>query len=69
MSIAAASGWVREISRLARDCFGRAMNILLYQAGLTHEEAGLCKEINFLNGITARVSPLSSPQQPMDHVM
>ena len=30
--------------------------------------AGLREEINFLTGIAATASPLSSAQQPMDHV-
>ena len=32
-------------------------------------EAGLCKKFNFLTGIATEASPLSSAQQPMDHVM
>ncbi len=39
-------------------------DILLWSNG----GAGLCLKFNFLTGITAEASPLSSAQQPMDHV-
>ena len=63
MSIAAAFGWVGEMSLMGRDRFGLAMHLLLVEwRGWT------AQMINFLTGIALAASPLASAQRPMGHV-
>jgi hypothetical protein len=64
MSIAAALGWVGVKSRSGWRRFDSVMMPPLGQSGGAEPR----KEINFLTGIAAMTSPLSSAQQPMGHV-